>query len=103
MQTPSPLSRPEIARQDYWERLASFILSATKQIVQIQQMVALLAECYGKPIASGGARRRSLSRLIEQIAACPKLSFMTASWAFVRQTCSAPETSLTATSRATVT
>ena len=43
-----------LLRQDYWECLASFILSATKQIVQIQQMVALLAERYGKPIASGG-------------------------------------------------
>ena len=30
-----------LLRQDYWECLASFILSATKQIVQIQQMVAL--------------------------------------------------------------
>mgnify|MGYP003301692806 CR=1 FL=1 len=44
-----------LLRQDYWECLASFILSATKQIVQIQQMVALLAARYGKPIAFGAA------------------------------------------------
>ena len=36
-----------LLRQDYWECLASFILSATKQIVQIRQMVALLSKRYG--------------------------------------------------------
>jgi len=40
-----------LLRQDPWECLASFILSSTKQIVQIQQIVALLCERYGQPLA----------------------------------------------------
>ena len=36
-----------LLRQDPWECLASFILSSTKQIVQIQQIVAALCSCYG--------------------------------------------------------
>jgi N-glycosylase/DNA lyase len=39
-----------LLRQDPWECLASFILSSTKQIVQIQQIIALLAERFGKPL-----------------------------------------------------
>lgn len=39
-----------LLRQDPWECLASFILSSTKQIVQIQQIIALLCERYGEPI-----------------------------------------------------
>lgn len=39
-----------LLRQDPWECLASFILSSTKQIVQIRQIVALLAERYGEPL-----------------------------------------------------
>ena len=39
-----------LLRQDPWECLASFILSSTKQIVQIQQIVALLCERFGDPI-----------------------------------------------------
>jgi N-glycosylase/DNA lyase len=39
-----------LLRQDPWECLASFILSSTKQIVQIQQIVALLCERFGEPI-----------------------------------------------------
>ena len=38
-----------LLRQDPWECLASFILSSTKQIVQIRQVVARLCERYGKP------------------------------------------------------
>jgi N-glycosylase/DNA lyase len=40
-----------LLRQDPWECLASFILSSTKQIVQIRQIVARLCECYGDPLA----------------------------------------------------
>ena len=40
-----------LLRQDPWECLASFILSSTKQIAQIQQIVALLCERYGQPLA----------------------------------------------------
>jgi N-glycosylase/DNA lyase len=39
-----------LLRQDPWECLASFILSSTKQIVQIQQIVALLCEKFGEPL-----------------------------------------------------
>jgi N-glycosylase/DNA lyase len=39
-----------LLRQEPWECLASFILSSSKQIVQIQQCVALLAEQFGTRI-----------------------------------------------------
>jgi len=39
-----------VLRQDPWECLASFILSSTKQIVQIRQIVALLCERFGEPL-----------------------------------------------------
>ena len=48
-----------LLRQDPWECLASFILSSTKQIVQIRQIIALLCERFGErlapqpPISSG--------------------------------------------------
>jgi N-glycosylase/DNA lyase len=41
-----------LLRQDPWECLASFILSSTKQIVQIRQIVATLCERFGDPILS---------------------------------------------------
>jgi N-glycosylase/DNA lyase len=41
-----------LLRQDPWECLASFILSSTKQIVQIQQIIGLLCERYGTSIAA---------------------------------------------------
>jgi N-glycosylase/DNA lyase len=40
-----------LLRQDPWECLASFILSSTKQIVQIQKIIELLCERYGKLVA----------------------------------------------------
>lgn len=40
-----------LLRQDPWECLASFILSSTKQIVQIQQIVALLCRRFGEAVA----------------------------------------------------
>jgi N-glycosylase/DNA lyase len=42
-----------ILRQEPWECLASFILSATKQIVQIRQIVAQMCDCFGERIADG--------------------------------------------------
>jgi N-glycosylase/DNA lyase len=39
-----------LLRQDPWECLASFILSSTKQIVQIRQIVAMLCERFGESI-----------------------------------------------------
>jgi len=46
-----------VLRQDPWECLASFILSSTKQIVQIRQIVALLCERFGEHISCGEGRR----------------------------------------------
>ena len=40
-----------LLRQEPWECLASFILSSTKQIVQIQQIIWLLCERFGEPIS----------------------------------------------------
>jgi N-glycosylase/DNA lyase len=40
-----------LLRQDPWECLASFILSSTKQIVQIRQMISLLCERFGEAVA----------------------------------------------------
>lgn len=40
-----------LLRQDPWECLASFILSSSKQIVQIRQITSLLCERYGEPLA----------------------------------------------------
>ncbi len=39
-----------LLRQDRWECLASFILSSTKQIVQIRQIVRTLSERYGAEV-----------------------------------------------------
>jgi len=39
-----------LLRQDPWECLASFILSSTKQIVQIRQIVQRLCEDFGDPL-----------------------------------------------------
>ena len=40
-----------LLRQEPWECLASFILSSTKQIAQIRQIVATLCERHGTPVA----------------------------------------------------
>ena len=42
-----------ILRQPFGETLLGFLCSATKQIVQIKQMIALLAERHGTPLESG--------------------------------------------------
>jgi N-glycosylase/DNA lyase len=47
-----------LLRQDPWECLASFILSSTKQIVQIRQIVAHLCERFGEPLGPWGAGHR---------------------------------------------
>jgi len=39
-----------LLRQEPWECLASFICSSTKQIVQIQQIIALLSRRFGEPV-----------------------------------------------------
>jgi len=39
-----------LLKQEPWECLASFICSSTKRIVQIQQIVENLCECFGAPV-----------------------------------------------------
>ncbi len=41
-----------LLKQEPWECLASFICSSTKQIVQIRQIIALLAERFGQRVPS---------------------------------------------------
>jgi N-glycosylase/DNA lyase len=48
-----------LLRQDPWECLASFILSSTKQILQIQQIISQLCQQYGEPV-TGGERHLSM-------------------------------------------
>jgi N-glycosylase/DNA lyase len=48
-----------LLRQTPWECLASFILSSTKQIVQIRQIVSLLCERFGEPITVGRVSSRA--------------------------------------------
>ena len=43
-----------LLKQDPWECLASFILSSTKQIVQIRQIITLLCERFGEPSLGEG-------------------------------------------------
>jgi N-glycosylase/DNA lyase len=48
-----------LLRQDPWECLASFILSSTKQIVQIRQIVSLVCQSFGAPIPAGAGAERA--------------------------------------------
>jgi N-glycosylase/DNA lyase len=45
-----------LLRQDPWECLASFILSSTKQIVQIREVISNVTRCFGAPIKHPGSR-----------------------------------------------
>ena len=59
-----------LLRQEPWECLASFILSSTKQIVQIQQIVRALSECFGTAVAvPAGHSRECAFPTAQQIAA----------------------------------
>ena len=60
-----------LLRQDPWECLASFILSSTKQIVQIRQIVALLCRRFGEPVTVPGGTGEIFSfPMPERIATC---------------------------------
>jgi N-glycosylase/DNA lyase len=60
-----------ILRQPFGETLLCFLCSATKQIVQIKQMVALLAERHGAPLVSRTAALHRLPTWAE-LAAVPE-------------------------------
>ncbi|MBI4327912.1 MAG: hypothetical protein HY674_21990, partial [Chloroflexi bacterium] len=60
-----------LLRQDPWECLASFILSSTKQILQIRQIIALLCERYGDRVSTPRGRLPAFSfPSPERLAAC---------------------------------
>jgi N-glycosylase/DNA lyase len=50
-----------LLRQPFGETLLAFLCSATKQIVQIKQMLALLAERHGAPLAEAALISRSVA------------------------------------------
>lgn len=50
-----------LLRQDPWECLASFILSSTKQIIQIRQIIGLLCERFGNELAVPEGHARTFS------------------------------------------
>ena len=50
-----------LLRQDPWECLASFLLSSTKQISQIRQIVARLCERFGEPVAAPAGQPRAFA------------------------------------------
>ena len=50
-----------LLRQDPWECLASFILSSTKQIVQIRQIILLLCERCGDPVVVPAGEPRAFA------------------------------------------
>jgi N-glycosylase/DNA lyase len=72
-----------LLRQDPWECLASFILSSTKQIVQIQQIVALICERFGERVAGPDERapvfafprQERIAALDEEELRCCKMGF----------------------------
>ncbi len=69
-----------VLRQEPWETLASFIASSTKQIVQIRQIVELLAQRFGEPIgpAYSFPSAETLARTtVAELRAC-KLGFRAA-------------------------
>ena len=57
-----------LLKQDPWECLASFILSSTKQIIQIQQIVSLLCERFGRRVPAPPAVVAFAFPTVEQIA-----------------------------------
>ncbi len=60
-----------LLRQDPWECLASFILSSTKQIVQIRQIVAQLCARFGQPVAVPAGRQPACAfPTVERLAGC---------------------------------
>ncbi len=60
-----------LLRQEPWECLASFILSSTKQIVQIQQIVSLLCERFGEPLLVPAGHAPAFSfPTADRLAAC---------------------------------
>ena len=71
-----------LLRQDPWECLASFILSSTKQIVQIRQIVSLVCERFGEAVPAPEGRTvfsfpstKRIAHLTEADLRCCKMGF----------------------------
>jgi N-glycosylase/DNA lyase len=63
-----------ILRQPFGETLLGFLCSATKQIVQIKQMLALLAARHGAPLSSRSALNAPLSASTHRLPTWPELA-----------------------------
>lgn len=63
-----------ILRQPFGETLLGFLCSATKQIVQIKQMVALLAHRHGAPLTKLPAQSAELSAFSHRLPTWPELA-----------------------------
>jgi N-glycosylase/DNA lyase len=66
-----------ILRQPFGETLLGFLCSAAKQIVQIKQMTALLAERHGSPMGVDPALRAELPFLSHQLPTWDQLAAVT--------------------------
>lgn len=63
-----------ILRQPFGETLLGFLCSATKQIVQIKQMMALLAERHGSPLLPASSSPLSLPASVCRLPTWPELA-----------------------------
>jgi N-glycosylase/DNA lyase len=63
-----------ILRQPFGETLLGFLCSATKQIVQIKQMLALLAERHGAPLFAPSTLNPRLSTPLHHLPTWPELA-----------------------------
>ena len=61
-----------LLRQEPWECLASFILSSTKQIVQIEQVVEALCRRFGRPVDAPPGEPCFAFPTAERLARCPE-------------------------------
>jgi N-glycosylase/DNA lyase len=72
-----------LLKQYPWECLASFLMSSTKQIVQIQQIVDLLCERYGEPVpVPPGFQRTHAFPTAQRIARCTEVELRTCKMGF---------------------
>ncbi len=66
-----------VLRQEPWECLASFILSATKQIVQIRQIVSRLCEGFGDRLAAEPQKSSIANDLLYSFPAAERIAGLT--------------------------
>lgn len=72
-----------LLRQEPWECLVSFICSSTKQIIQIQQIIALLCERFGESIPAASDDERCFAfPTAARLAACSEAELRTCKMGF---------------------